>query len=185
MPNYFLCKPDIAKPEFLKSMTVKVTETLFFIDRILPPIASFAEHESFTMSYFVQLHKSVKAYNVHNYQGARIPLKHNNIKVDIFRSYLSKFNYPHIHILQFVEFGFPLGLWTDAYLEPCKRNHSSAYSFYTFLDEFINSEISKVGLTGPFDKAPFDPSMLSPLMTARKKPTAVEPSLMLVLECSV
>ena len=113
------CKPDIEKPDKLAPFTVDITEKIIFTDRLLPTnVYSFNENENFSQSYFIELHNAVKIYNVSNYKGARIPLRHNNINVDIFRSYLSKFSYPHIHILQYVEFGFPLGLWTDAYLEP-------------------------------------------------------------------
>ena len=88
------------------------------------------------------MHNFVKSFGVHNYRGARIPLAHNNINVATFRDYLIKFKYPQIHIMQFVEFGFPLGLWSEAYLEPTTRNHSSAYSHYSFVDKFIDFRAS-------------------------------------------
>ena len=97
-------------------------------------------------------------------------LPYNNIIVGKFRKLLTKFSYPHFHILQFVEFGFPLGLWTDAYLEPSTKNHSSAYSYYSFIDKFVESELVKLGLTGPFESSPFESLMISPMMTSHKKP---------------
>ena len=119
VPDFIVCEPDVAKPDFLKSSAVQVTSKLSFTDRLLPPTdCNFKEHSKFDKLYFVNLHNAVKMYGVHNYRGARIPLAHNGINVDNFRSYLTKFNYPHLHILQFVEFGFPLGLWSDAFLEP-------------------------------------------------------------------
>ena len=77
-----------------------------------------------------------------------------------------------MHILQYVEFGFPLGLWTDAYLEPSTKNHSSSYSYHSFIDKFVDTELSKAGLTGPFQSSPWDKIMLSPLMTSPKKPNS-------------
>ena len=136
-------------------MEFKVTDKLSFNDRILPPTScSFVENKQFPMSYFVELHNVVKSYGVHNYRGARIPLPHNNINVDSFRSYLTKYRYPHLHILQFVQFGFPLGLWTDAFLEPSDKNHSSSYSYHTYVDRFIESELENLGVTGPFESSP-------------------------------
>ena len=171
-----MCKPDITKLGILKPCEVEVTSTLKFMDRLLPPTqCKFVEHSTFTKQYFVDLHNTVKLSGVHNYRGARIPLAHNNIKVDNFRAYLSKFNYPHIHILQFVEFGFPLGLWSDAFLEPSTKNHSSAYTYHTFVDEFVEKELSKLGVTGPFDASPFDSIMVSPMMTSPKKPDSRRP----------
>ena len=168
-----VCEPDVAKPEALKPYDVKVHDNLVFHDRLLPPnIHPSCENTSFSKDYFVGLHNAVKIFNVSNYKGARIPLKHNNINVEKFRSYLTRLSYPHIHVLQYVEFGFPLGLWTDAYLEPSTRNHSSSYSYYTFIDKFVTSELDKTGLTGPFDVSPWEKIMVSPLMTSHKKPNS-------------
>ena len=125
---------------------------------------------TYDTDYFTSLFRKVKAFNVCNYKGARIPLQHNNINVANFRSYLTRFDYPQIHVLQFIEYGFPLGLWTDAYLEPCNRNHSSAYSYFSYIDKFVAKELKKVGLSGPFSSPPFNDMMLSPLMTSHKKP---------------
>ena len=167
------CKPDIVKPDKLATFDVNVTENLIFTDRLLPTnLYKNIENPRFNKSYFVDLHNAVKIYNVSNYKGARIPLKHNNIDVETFRSYLTKFSYPHIHILQYVEYGFPLGLWTDAYLEPSTKNHSSSYSFHSFIDKFIDTELSKTGLTGPFKASPWEKMMISPLMTSPKKPNS-------------
>ena len=142
-----------------------------FQDRCLPKTSCvLSENTDFPMQYFVDLHNAVKLHGVHNYRGARIPLAHNNIIVEKFRYYLKKFDYPNIHILQFLEFGFPLGLWTDAYLQPNDKNHSSAYSYYSFVDKFLETELAKNGITGPFKKSPWDFVMISPLMTAHKKP---------------
>ena len=126
MPDFITCKPDVIKPDVLKPELVNVTPTLTFTDRVLPQSNhSLKENESFPCSYFVNLHEKVKAHGTHNYCGARIPLEHNNINVQNFRSYLWKFSYPNIQILQFIEFDFPLGLWSEAYLEPCVKNHFS------------------------------------------------------------
>ena len=169
--DFIACKQDISKPENLKKVKFQVSSKLEFSDRVLPPTnCILEENKQFPMSYFVNLHNAVKTFGQHNYRGARIPLAHNNIKVDVFRSYLTKFKYPHSHILQFVEYGFPLGLWSEAFLEPSFKNHSSAYSYHTYVDNFIESELGKLGVTGPFESSPWESIMLSPLMTSHKKP---------------
>ena len=172
--DFLHCKPDIIKPDILKSVEIKVGN-ITFVDRLLPPHQPLSDNSLFNRQYFIDLHCAVKSYNLNNYKGARIPLKHNNINVDVFRSYLERFNYPHSHIMQYVEFGFPLGLWPEVLLTPCERNHSSAYSFYSFIDKFIETEVAQVGLTGPFKDDPFSGIMLSPLMTAPKKPCSRRP----------
>ena len=176
VPDFIECKPDIEKPESLKMFEVKITENLQFMDRILPSTnCKLVEHPVFNRAYFLDLQKSVKLYDTNNYRGARIPLKHNNINVESFRNYLIKFSYPHSHIMQYVEFGFPLGLWSDAYLEPATRNHSSSYSYFSFLDSFVESELANLGLTGPFDSSPWENVMISPMMTSHKKPNGRRP----------
>ena len=114
-------------------------------------------------------------YNVNNCRGARIPLAHNKINVASFRDYLNRFKYPHTHILQYVEFGFPLGLWSDSYLEPSTSNRSSSYSYFSYIDKFVETELGKLGMTGPFDIPPWDNLMLNPMMTSHKKPSSRKP----------
>ena len=96
-PAFIVCSPDIVKPDTLKPFNVNVSDKLNFIDRLLPPRPAFEENIKYSKSYFVNLHLAVKAYETHNYLGARIPLEHNNINVQVFRSYLSRFDYPYIH----------------------------------------------------------------------------------------
>ena len=79
--------------------------------------------------------------------------------------------YEGIEILQFLEFGFPLGLDEVPTLSPALKNHGSAYQFYPWLDKFFASGLLKGGVTGPCGSAPFAVSMVSPLMTANKKPS--------------
>ena len=173
VPDFINCDPDILKTECLKQSDFQVTASLCFKDRLLPETdCIFREHKVFPMSHFVDLHNAVKSHGVHNYRGARIPLAHNNINVGNFRSYLTKYKYPHLHILQFCEFGFPLGLWSDAFLKPCDKNHSSAYSYHTHVDKFVETELVKLGVTGPFESSPFENVMLSPMMTSPKKPSS-------------
>ena len=71
-----------------------------------------------------------------------------------------------------MEYGFPLGLWSNAYLELRVRNHSSSYSYYTYVGKFVSSELSKFGITGPFNKSPWESIMISPMMTSHKKPNS-------------
>ena len=44
--------------------------------------------------------------------------------------------------------------------------------FYSHVDKFIAEEIKLGGLTGPFEKVPWWDMVLSPLMTAVKKPSS-------------
>ena len=71
-----------------------------------------------------------------------------------------------------MEFGFPLGLDQLPTLTPAKANHGSAYQFYPWLDKFFSTGLLKGGVTGPCGTVPFSNGMISPLMTAKKKPSS-------------
>ena len=153
-----------------------------FIDKILPSSRCiFGSRETFTGDYFVSLHNLVAAPGVRsdgttypaftdNHLGARIKLSHTGLKPDRWRYHL--LGYEHSEVVQFIEYGFPLGLSELAELESCTRNHGSSYGFYTHVDNFVAEEIHNGGVTGPFPKAPWWDSIVSPLMTAPKKPAS-------------
>ena len=80
--------------------------------------------------------------------------------------------YDSPEIVQFLEYGFPLGLRTDPppQLQSTLRNHGLAYQYFNSIDEFISVGLNKNQLTGPFRTPPFPDIHVSPLMTAPKKP---------------
>ena len=55
-------------------------------------------------------------------------------------------------------------------LESTERNHGSAYQWYSHVDKFICTEVKEGGMTGPFKLAPWWNTVVSPIMTAHKKP---------------
>ena len=153
-----------------------------FTDKILPsPAQELPTREFFTPEYFSSLHNLVAAAGIRadgstypaltpNYMGARIRLEHVGMKIDRWRYHLR--GYEHADILQHLEFGFPLGLVDTPVLQSCTRNHGSSYAFFTHVDKFVSEEIKLGGLTGPFNKVPWWDTILSPLMTAPKKPSS-------------
>ena len=68
-----------------------------------------------------------------------------------------------------------MGLSQDFEIKSCIQNHSLSYEYFTYLDEFVKKEISLTGMTGPFLSPPFSATMVSPLMTATKKPGSRRP----------
>ena len=68
-----------------------------------------------------------------------------------------------------MEFGFPIGLSNSPELESSNRNHGSAYMWYDHVDKFICGEVKEGGVTGPYARAPWWNTTISPLMTAHKK----------------
>ena len=81
-------------------------------------------------------------------------------------------------LCQFIEFGFPLGLGADFTLESTLRNHGSSYQYYPWWDNFLVKEIEdedRMGVAGPCGSSPFIETVVSPLMTAPKKPDERRP----------
>ena len=173
--------PRPAKPQ-LKPSTL--TDTCFvlpgnkvFVDKVLPANTTvFTQNVDFPMEYFVALHVLVSSPTAQypaytpNYAGARIPLQHTNLKIERWRYHLV--GYEGAEIVQFLQYGFPLGLSVNPppTLVSALRNHGSSYQFYSYLDEFLSTGLDRCELAGPFVVPPFEDVHVSPLMTAVKKP---------------
>ena len=148
-----------------------------FVDKVLPILTGELEpNEVYSPDYFVALHKLVSAPGTSypegtpNCLGARIPLQHTTLNLDRWRYHLT--GYEHVDICQFLEFGFPLGLQSDPkpVLKSSLRNHGSAYQFYSWIDDFLQTGIKLGDVAGPFCSSPYSKPHISPLMTAAKKP---------------
>ena len=173
-------KPVI-KPGLLRESCFALSQDKLFIDRVLPaPEVSLVKHSEFPVSYYINLYKVTSSAgsrgqyswpaNTPNYLGARVPLTHTSFKLDAWRKHLVGYTSPEL--VQFLEFGFPLGLKDSPELSPALRNHGSSYQYFPWIDRFFSDGLLKGGLTGPCGAVPFDTIMVSPLMTASKKPSS-------------
>ena len=170
----FLSAPkDLEKGSFIKPIYFVLDNGLVFTDKLLPEPSSplVSEKPRFSQDYYIDLYSKVTRFDNYNHLGARIPLEHTLINVKRFRELLP-FDYDDKVILQYIEYGFPLGLQTDFVLQPVLKNHSSAYDYFHHVDKFIRNELQKGGMTGPFSTSPFKNIMISPLMTSPKKPNS-------------
>ena len=89
----------------------------------------------------------VSVHNNYNHLGAHVPLVHSNLNVNKFRQLLPE-QFEDLAILQYMEYGFPLGLVEDFNLKPVLKNHSSIYDYHLHVDKFIKTERDKWGMTG-------------------------------------
>ena len=46
-------------------------------------------------------------------------------------------------LVDYLEYGFPIGVDPDGHTEPTLKNHSSSYMFFSHMDKFCLKEISK------------------------------------------
>ena len=177
----FTSVPSPAKP-LLRPSTLPETcyilpKNLVFVDKILPPMReALTQNKEFPNTYFIALHSLVSAPSYQygpytpNHLGARIPLQHTSLKIERWRHHL--IGYDCVEILQFLEFGFPLGLSDNPppTLVSSLRNHGSSYQFYKHIDEFLAVGLERRELSGLCQTPPFKEVHISPLMTAIKKP---------------
>ena len=100
---------DLQDVNKLSTFRIKLTDGEDFFDRVLPaPGTTFAINEVFSSAYFFDLHEKVKLGGTYNYGGSRITLKHCKINVNKFRELFD--DYEYMEILQYLSYGFPLGL---------------------------------------------------------------------------
>ena len=179
--EFSVVKPvaPLLKTSYLEDLNVNMPNGNIFIDKVLPDLTlPFPSNNRFPSEYFCALHKLVSSPGPHypsgtpNYLGARIPLQHTGLNLEMWRKHLV--GYEHVELCQYLEFGFPLGLQQDPSLtlKPSYRNHGSSYQYYKWIDEFIKVGIPLCDLVGPLEKPPFSDFQTSPLMTAKKKPAS-------------
>ena len=166
--------PDLEQNVFLKSNKILLKSGKCFVDKILPRCSSSIElNQEYPSSYFIDLHNKVRQSGTYNFAGARIELQHNKIKVDVLREMLA--GYDDIEVCQFLQYGFPLGLAQEIFLDQSLKNHQSAFTYFSFVDALIVKELNQCGITGPFQTEPFAPTMISPMMTSPKNPGSRRP----------
>lgn len=181
-PSFLVPAKPVARTNHLKEIKISFNDGMF-IDRVLPDSnKALTPHPRFTPTYYVALHNLAASTghdgngfwypsNTPNYMGARIPLVHTGLNIENWRYHLTGHGEVN-ELLQFLQYGFPLGLEDNPVLKPCERNHGSAYQYFPHIDKFVIGEISMGGLSGPFTTPPWENLMLSPLMTAPKKPSS-------------
>ena len=177
--GFIIPAKPVLKVSSLKDFIVRIPNGIFN-DKILPPSDQpLVARKIFDGDYFVSLHNLVSAPGLRmdgstypaftaNYLGARVKLVHTGLKPERWRHHL--IGYEHADLVQLIEYGFPLGLAELPELQSSSRNHGSAYGFYTHVDKFVAEEILNGGISGPFPKSPWWESIISPMMTAPKKP---------------
>ena len=108
---------DIPEGTYLKPLYFVLNNGAVFIDKKLPTEIGFKTNLEFSSSYFTDLFTKVSSLNTFNYNGARIKLSHSKINVKRFRELLPS-NFDDLALLQYLDYGFPLGLVEDFILQP-------------------------------------------------------------------
>jgi hypothetical protein len=117
--------------------------------------------------FILEVHKLVVASGLPNYIGCRIPLR-TKLNIPFWREKLV--DYHDQEIIEFLEFGFPLGVIGHIPDNPPCKNHNGANKFPDSIDAYIVEELQAGSIIWPFDKSPFEiPAVFSPLSTVEKR----------------
>ena len=131
--------------------------------------ASFTCAESAFGLDMVRLHERVFASGLPNYKGLRIPLP-SKLNIAQWRSSLQ--DYHDNVIVDYLEFSWPVGYDYGKYGFPVSqlRNHSGAINYPNELDIYLEAELARHSIAGPFLSPPFSGRIaISPLNSVPKK----------------
>ena len=126
------------------------------------------ERQNFSLN-MVELHERVFASGLPNYRGLRIPLV-SKLNIPQWRSYLS--DYHDNVIVDYLEFGWPVGYDYEQFGFPVSqlRNHSGATNYPRDLALYLDTELARQSVAGPFSSPPFSGRLaVSPLNSVPKK----------------
>lgn len=123
----------------------------------------------------VALHERVFPSGLPNYKGLRIPLAS---KLNIAQWQSSLKDYHDNVIIDYLEFGWPVGYDYEKYGFPVSQlhNQSGAINYPDELDTYLVAELARLSIAGPFLSPPFSGRItISPLNSAPKKDSTERP----------
>ena len=109
--------------------------------------------EEFCTEFMIDadIFRVVKATGRPNYQEARVPLNHG-LNIDVWRHELSLYN--DQRLLDYLQYGFPLGYIAMHPPSQNHHNHASALNYAQHVDSYIAKELSHGSLIGPLNDIP-------------------------------
>ena len=114
----------------------------------------------------LEIYNRVFSTGTYNYRCARIPIP-SGLNIDAWEHYLV--DYEDREIVDFLHFGWPSSFDHQSPLMSTLKNHSSGLSYPRHIEHYIEKEISKQALVGPFGYPPIAPLHVSPILTRPKK----------------
>ena len=122
--------------------------------------------EQSDMAEWIQLaHKEAAKHNKPNYLGAQVQVV-SQLNIPLWKLLLA--NYKYSRVVDYLQFGFPVGLDYENFNQQVD-NHASANKFPEAVDAYIAVELKHKALVGPLQSNPFTQMHTSPMMT-RPKP---------------
>ena len=154
--------------EFSRTVTQDTVSSLVTSRTLSFDTSAYSNPDEFSAN-MVALHERVFTSGVPNYRGLRIPLV-SELNIPRWRSFLSA--YHDNNIVDYLEFGWPVGYDYEQFGFPVSqlRNHSGATNYPRDLNLYIDTEIARHSVAGPFSSLPFSGRLaVSPLNSVPKK----------------
>ena len=156
------------------SVTVPVCTVPQFCVSVVPASGdkSVSSSRSFCDTDYVFLHERVHTSGFPNYVSCRLPVP-SRLNIPLWRQYLH--DYHDARICDFLEYGWPVGYdySTQGFPVSQLRNHHGALLFPDAIDSYLQNEICRNAVLGPFETNPFScPVALSPLNSVPKHDSA-------------
>ena len=113
-----------------------------------------------------QWHKKVRQTNQYNFLSAKIPV-HMKLNLLQWKKYTN--GYEDLDVLNFLEFGWPVGFEGNRDSVVQSGNHASAICFSEHVSKYVRQEVEHGALIGPFDDNPLCSELqISPLSSVDK-----------------
>ena len=113
-----------------------------------------------------QVYNKVVESGDFNYKGARLRLP-SGLNIEQWRKALQ--GYSDYKLVEFLEFGWTIGIDWSAYLQSYNSNHKTALEHPDDIEHYIATELRHRALLGPFAGPPTAVCHFSPLMTRPKR----------------
>ncbi len=128
----------------------------------------------------IELHNAVVKSGVPNYVGCRLPV---DSKIDVEFLEKQTEDYADKVVVEFLKFGWPVGVEGPCSPSVTHRNHKDATLFPEQVERYIKKEFTYNAILGPFSSNPFQGDLfLSPLNSVPKK-DSLERRVILDLSC--
>lgn len=115
---------------------------------------------------YIDVHNKVVESGRYNFECCRIPVL-SGLHIPKWRTLLQHYDSPEI--VDYLEFGWPLGVTGTVNHPDCDKNHKGARDFPQQVQDYLVSQVGKGCVLGPFAKSPFHDSVISPINTVPKK----------------
>ncbi len=166
---------QIVSPDSGGVLTSKHSHTVLVYDLqeagILPNIGSALLGSSYWSSPLdfqreIEVHRVVVKSGLPNYIGCKIPV-FSSLKISKWRIRLN--NFPDKQLVDFLEFGWPIGYNSQYWPLTTFKNHKGAVDYSADVSKYIIKEVSLGATLGPFKYNPLcTPLCISPINTVPK-----------------